>query len=251
MNKKNYKLLGIFVLLLVVVIGVSFYYFKFYKKNLEEQEYNSVSDSLFLRIKENPEYLVKENLLQIKSLSLMEFFRTKMLYHTYTNSSSPKQIFKEELEMDFPGERGKVLCEILEEYIDKEREKEKTLNDSDLDEYEKILKIEMLRIEFFGENLGALLFPPKDSEKIEKFYAYTSRYLKKHYKDLPRSKKNHISKARREIYSSEYERLYALEPTSRQFQLELKINERELSILNDYEKKQAIDTLKKNLGQTD
>ena len=68
---------------------------------------------------------------------------------------------------------------------------------------------------------------------------------------MPRSKKNHISKARREIYSSEYERLYALEPTSRQFQLELKINERELSILNDYEKKQAIDTLKKNLGQTD
>lgn len=252
MNKKNFKLFGIFFLLLALVFGAFYYYFKVYKQNFEEKSYYSNdSDSLFLRIKENPEYLVRENLLQVKSFALLEFFRVRLLYYTYSDDTSPEQKLEEELERDFPGERGRVLSEILSVYLKYEKEKEKTQKDSELDNYEKILKIEMLRVEFFGESLSRLLFPKKDSETIEKFYAYTDRYLKKHYTDMPRSKKNHIQKARREIYSSEYERLYSLEPTRRQFELELKINERELSILNEYEKKQAIANLKEKLGQGD
>jgi hypothetical protein len=107
----------------------------------------------------------------------------------------------------------------------------------------------MLRFEVFGEKLDPLLYPKKDSETIERFYAYTERYLKKHYTDMPRSKKNHLIKARREIYGSDYERLFAIEPERLQFDLELKINERELSILNEYEKKQAIAELKEKIGK--
>ncbi len=249
MNKKNYKLIGILLVLVAFIIGALFYYFKIYKKNLEEPDYYGSSDSLFQRLKENPSYLVEENLLQINSVSLIEYFRTRMLFHTYTNPSSPKQNFQSELERDFPGERGQVLIELLDAYLRFDKQKQDIIKDSDLDSYEKILKIEMLRIELFGENLDPLLYPKKDSETIERFYEYAERYLKKHYTDMPRSKKNHLYRARREIYGSEYERLYAQEPVRLQFDLELKINERELSILNEYEKKQAIAELKEKLGR--
>jgi hypothetical protein len=58
-------------------------------------------------------------------------------------------------------------------------------------------------------------------------------------------------KARHEIYGSDYERLYSLEPERLQFDLELKINERELSILNEYEKKQAIAELKEKMTRAE
>ena len=251
MEKKKYTQIGIFILLMALILGALFYYFKVYKKTFEEPDYNSAPSSYFQRLKENPSYLIEENLLQIKSLSMVEYFRTRMLYHTYTNSSSPKQNFQAEIERDFPGERGQVLMELLDAYLQFEKQKEKVLNDSDLDSYEKILKVEMLRIELFGENLDSLLYPKKDSETIERFYAYTNRYLKKHYTDMPRSKKIHLMKARHEIYGSDYERLYSLEPERLQFDLELKINERELSILNEYEKKQAIAELKEKMTRAE
>jgi len=45
--------------------------------------------------------------------------------------------------------------------------------------------------------------------------------------------------------------LYSLEPERLQFDLELKINERELSILNEYEKKQAIAELKEKMSRAE
>jgi hypothetical protein len=251
MDKKNYKLFGTLLVLVSLTAGALLYYFKVYKKNLEEPDYYSAPDSIFQRLKENPSYLVEENLLQINSLALVEYFRTRMLYYSYTNPGASKENFKEELERDFPGERGRALVELLDAYLRFEKQKEKVLALSDLDSYEKILKIEMLRIELFGENLDLLLYPKKDSETIERFYAYTERYLKKHYTDMPRSKKNHLNKARREIYGEDYERLFALESARLQFNLELKINERELSILNEYEKKQAIAALREKMGKDD
>ena len=251
MNKKNYKLFGLFFLLVALLIGALFYYFKIYKKNLEDPDYHTISDSLFLQLKDNPDYLLRENLLEIKSLSLLEYFRTRMLFHTYTNSGSPKKYFQKELELDFPGERSRVLIEILEVYLKFEKEKQKENEDKDLDDYEKILKIEMVRFELFGEKLESLLFPSKDFETIEKFYAYTNRYLKKHYTDMPRSKKNHLLKARKEIYGTDYERLFAQEPFQRIFELELKINERELGIMNEFEKNQTISSLREKLLKTE
>ena len=249
MDKKHYKLIAILLVIIAVLAGALFYYFKVYKKTFEGPDYYGTSDSLFQRLRENPSYLEEENLLQINSLNLVEFFRTRMLYHTYTTPNASKQNFQAELERDFPGERGQVLIELLDAYLRFEKQKQEVLKSDDLDSYEKILKIEMLRFEVFGEKLDPLLYPKKDSETIERFYAYTERYLKKHYTDMPRSKKNHLIKARREIYGSDYERLFAMEPERLQFDLELKINERELSILNEYEKKQAIAELKEKIGK--
>ena len=251
MDKKNYKLIGLFCVLVAIVAGAFFYYFKIYKKNLEEPDYHPVSDSLFLQLKDNPDYLVKENLIQINSLPLLEFFRTRMLFHTYTNPGSPRKNFIQELERDFPGERSKVLVEILDMYLRFEKEKQKVAGDKDLDDYEKILKVDMLRFELFGEKLVDILFTGRDFETVEKFYAYSNRYLKKHYPDMPRSKKNHLIKARKEIYGEDYERLFALESFRRQFELELKINERELGIMNEFEKQQAIEDLKVKMKNTE
>lgn len=242
---KKYKYLIVIISILLVISVGFIYYFKVYKKSFEEPVYSDVPESIFLRLQENPDYLIQEKLLSIQSLDLLEYFRTRMLYHSYTDSISPEKNFKEELEKDFPGERGRVLIEIFEVYLRFQKEKNKVYKDEELDGYEKFLKIEMLRVEIFGENLAKLLFPKKDSEKINKFYAYTERYLKKHYTDMPRSKKNHISKARIEIYGDDFDRLYSAESPQRQFELELKINERELSILNEYEKKQAIAEIRK------
>lgn len=249
MGKKHYKQFAIALILLAITAGALFYYFKIYKKNLEAPDYSNVSDSLFQRIKENPDYLVAENLLEIKSMSLIEYLRTRMLYYQYTEPENPKKSFQIELEMDFPGERGRALIEILEVYLKLEKGKEKIEKEETLDSYEKILKIELLKAELFGEKLMILLFPKKDSESIERFYAYSDRYLKKHYTDLPRSKKIHLGKARREIYGEDFDRLFASESNRRRFELELKINERELSILNEYEKKQAIAELKEKMNQ--
>ncbi len=233
----------------MVTAGGLYYYFKVYKKNLEAPDYINMSDSLFQRIKENPDYLIAENLLEIKSMPLLEYLRTRILFYRYSDPDNAKKRIQTELEMDFPGERGRALIEILEVYLKLEKGIEEIEKEDTLDSYEKILKIELLKAELFGEKLMVLLFPRKDSEAIERFYAYSERYLKKHYTDMPRSKKIHLGKARREIYGEEYDRIFAMEPMRRRFELELKINERELSILNEYEKKQAIEAIKEKLNQ--
>lgn len=235
------------VLLTIILVSFGVYYFYFSKK-IENTVRIEDSEDIIRKLNENPDYLIQENLLAIKGYSLIEFLRQRYLYHKYEDpGKDPESSASEELIADFPGERGRVLVGILKTYIKFEREKDLLYKNTELDRYQKINKTEELRKEKFGIGLEKLLFPVKDSDIIDKFYAYTERYLKKHYTDIPRYKRIHLEKARREIYGDNFDRLFDKEPISSRIDLEMRIMERELGILNEKEKETAISEIRERV----
>ena len=75
------------------------------------------------------------------------------------------------------------------------------------------------------------------------------RYLKKNADKDSKTKSNHIQKARQEIYGDNYKKLYTYEPFSQQLKLEIKIHEREMSIMDEKEKTVLINDLKQRLRE--
>lgn len=229
-----------FLVLVLIILGILGFYFLFYKNSISKNE----KELSFIKLKEDPEYLERENLVKINGEYLLEYFRQRLIFHNYSTKKKGKSGFILELEKDFPGERSRVLVSILEKFLEFEEKKKEINIDKKLDSFEKIEKINLTQIEIFGEKLSIILFPKKDSEKIEKFYEYADRYLKKHFFDLTRKKEIHLEKAKKEIYGEDFGKLISLEPAKKKLELDIQIHERELSILNDEEKKIAIENLK-------
>jgi hypothetical protein len=230
-------------ILLLISIGSILFYYLFFRKITENQQ----GKEIFEALKNNPEYLERENLLRIKDLPVLEYFRQRKIYYAYNTNS--KETFQDELERDFPSDKAKILIQIFKVYEEFENGKEKILKNKELDSYSQLNYIYKLKVNLFGEDLSNLLFPKQNSEKVEEFFYYADRYLKKHFKDLPRNKKIHLDKARKEIYGEDFDTLYSLESPLKKLELEIKIHERELSILNPEERKLAIQDLKEKLYQ--
>lgn len=241
--QNNYPILIFFVILLLS-LGLGYYFF-FYEKKIESVELSPKANFLE-KLSYNPGYLHAENLDTIKGMSTMEYLRTRMLYHKF-NSKNPEIATLEELERDFPGERGRLLMNLLLALNLWEKELAEIKEDPNLDEYQKYLRGFQKRREIFGDTLDPMLFPPRDSEIIETFFLYSQRYLRKHHTDTPRSKRAHLEKAKQEIYGDRFDDLKSKEPFEKKLELELKILEREMSILTEEERIQKIAKLKKDL----
>lgn len=65
--------------------------------------------------------------------------------------------------------------------------------------------------------------------------------------DDPISKRDHLTKAKKEIYGEFYEDLQVREPIHARLELELGIIEREMSILTEPERKAKIDSIREKL----
>ncbi len=235
------KRIYLFILILCLILaGLLGFYFLFFKNIIQK----NANLAVFEKLKTDTEYLERENLVKINEEYLLEYFRQRLIFHNYSYEKKEKNGFINELEAEFPGERARVLISLLDKYLEFDEKKKEISNDKNFDSYEKIEKINLLKVEIFGQKLTEILFPKKDSEKIEKFYEYADRYLKKHFFDFTRKKEIHLEKAKKEIYADDYEKLLSIEPAKKKLELDIKIHERELSILNDEEKKIAIEVLR-------
>ncbi|MCB1179110.1 MAG: hypothetical protein KDK36_16105 [Leptospiraceae bacterium] len=241
---KNYYSVILFLLILILGLGLTYYFF-FYKDEPYKKEYDPKATYLE-KLSLKPDYLREENIERIKGLSTMEYLRTRMLFHKF-NSSNPENDAMEELERDFPGEKGRLLMNLLLALNLFEKEKKIIEGDENLDSYQKYVRILKKRKEIFGKNLEPTLFPVQESDLIQSFFLYSDRYLKRHPTDTIRSKKTHLEKARMEIYDTEYENLKSKEPFEKILELELKIQEREMSILSEEERRRKIDSIKREL----
>lgn len=234
--------LFLFFLFLMIALGVGYYYFFLYQTN----DYADLSPNASIKEKlnYNPNYLQEENLLIIKGQSTIEYLRTRLLYHKYESKGDPVKNLLEELSRDFNGERAQVLSDILKNYVKYIEEKDKLESDKSISDYKKIAINKEKRIELFGEQIEALLFPEKPEDKLETFYLYSKFYLKNHFEDDPLSKRDHLTKARKEIYGEDYRDLILKEPIPQQIEIELGIQEREMSILTEAERKMKIESIR-------
>ncbi len=235
----------LFFFILLIGIGSLYYYLNYYKKD----SYASFdpSASITEKLNYNVTYLEEENLLNIKGLSTIEYIRTRLLYHRYETKGDPTKSLVEELEREFNGEKAKVLIDILNNYQKYEKDKLQIDEDKNLSEYKKSLKYKELRVSIFGEELESILFPEKKDDLVDKFFLYSKHYLKNHYEDDPISKRDHLLKAKKEIYGDLYEDLILSEPIPEKIELELGIQEREMSILTEKERKIKIEKIREKI----
>ena len=240
-SRSGLYVFGIFFLL-VLLMGVGYYYF-IYSSKPNYSDYNP-NASITEKLNYNPAFLEQENLLIIKEQSTIEYLRTRLLYHKYESKGNPENNLIEELKQDFNGEKAQVLIDILKNYNKYLDLKKKIDEDLSLSEYKRLPKYRDLRVEIFGEVLESILFPEKPEDRIEKFFLYSKYYLKNHYEDDPISKKDHLGKARKEIYGDMYEDLVLKEPFPQRLELELGILEREMSILTEEERKIKIESIR-------
>ena len=240
-SRSGLYVFGIFFLL-VLLMGVGYYYF-IYSSKPNYSDYNP-NASITEKLNYNPAFLEQENLLIIKEQSTIEYLRTRLLYHKYESKGNPENNLIEELKQDFNGEKAQVLIDILKNYNKYLDLKKKIDEDLSLSEYKRLPKYRDLRVEIFGEVLESMLFPEKPEDRIEKFFLYSKYYLKNHYEDDPISKKDHLGKARKEIYGDMYEDLVLKEPFPQRLELELGILEREMSILTEEERKIKIESIR-------
>jgi hypothetical protein len=245
--KKDYQGLYLFLafLLLLGILGVSYYFYA--NRNASDYSTFNPNASIIEKLNYNPSYLEEEKLLIIKGQSTIEYLRTRLLYYKYETNDNPTKALEVELQRDFNGERAQVLVDILKNLNTFEDEKQKIDLDSELSQYKKYIKTNALRVEIFGEELESVLFPKKPEDRIEAFFLYSKQYLKNHLEDDPISKRDHLTKAKKEIYGDFYEDLQVREPIHARLELELGIIEREMSILSEPERKAKINSIRDKL----
>ncbi|MCP5498181.1 MAG: hypothetical protein H7A23_26805 [Leptospiraceae bacterium] len=245
-NRKIIALVFIIIAIGIIVIA-SMKYYPLIKNDLFFSK--NTNNKTIQKLTVNPDYVIQENLLSLKSVATVEYFRQRMLYHKQVHPENPERWCIKELQKDFHGEKGKILSEMLivyNSYMETIRKLEKN---PDFDEYEKLEKTQEIRKIYFGEVITTLLFPIGDYDTIEKFFSYADRYLKKNYSKDSESKRIHLEKARKEIYGADYSKLSHMEPLSRVYDLEIKILDREISNLSPEEKKEKLQGIKRKLKQ--
>jgi hypothetical protein len=245
--KKDYQGLYMFLafLLLLGFLGIGYYFYT--NRNASDYSTFNPNASITEKLNYNPNYLEEEKLLIIKGLSTIEYLRTRLLYYKYETDENPTKSLQEELQRDFNGERAQVLVDILKNLTKFEDEKQKIDVNSELSQYKKYIKSKAVRVEIFGEELEPVLFPEKPEERMEAFFLYSKQYLKNHLEDDPISKRDHLTKAKKEIYGEFFEDLQVREPIPAKLELELGIIEREMSILSEPERKAKIDSIRDKL----
>lgn len=246
-NKRQIIAMSVIFIALVVLSLAIYKYYPLVKNDLVFSK--NTNNKTIKKLTVNPEYIIQENLLSLKSTNTIEYFRQRMLYHKYVHPDNPEKWCKQELQKDFHGEKGRVLSEMLIVYNSYMETIQRLSNNPDLDEYEKLQKKEEIQKIYFGETLSRLLFPTSEYDTIEKFFSYANRYLDNHYNVDIDVKRNHLEKARREMYGDEYSRLHYMEPLHKVYQLEVKILEREMSVLSPEDKKLKLKEIKRKLKQ--
>lgn len=247
LNKK--VLLIAFVILALLLAGVSLYFWKFRKSggtNTPQPIGYSQSETM-RKLNSNSAYLESEDLKLIRPDELVEYFRQGIISFKY--SADPKREFGLEIEKKIPGEAGRVIREIFLAYCEYDSYLSDLNKNESLDDYEKWNEKIKSRDIFFGRELREKLFPKRDSETIEKYFLYTKRYLKKHESDDFRSKKIHLEKAKAEIYGLDYHRLLQLEPVERQFELELNLRKKQIEIMSEKEKEVIKKEILESIGK--
>jgi hypothetical protein len=215
------------------ILGTLLYFFM---REEPEPRYGAKKEPLLKQLDIQPQFLEKEGLLEIKSTPVLEYIRQRLLYHSQKLSNDPMEATKQEFLQDFPGEKGRVLSGLLFIYEDYKKKLDTIQNDNQLDSYQKLMEVRSIREKVWGKNLTKVFFPESDYEIIERFYAYSDRYLKKHYDDDTISKRVHLEKAKLEIYGDRFQELVMREPYRLQYDFELKIMEREMSIMDENER---------------
>ncbi len=235
----------LFLMLFLGVLALGIYFYT--KKNIPDYSTFDPNATTLEKLNYNPKYLEEENLLRIKGQSTIDYLQTRLLYYKYETSENPNKGLQEELMRDFNGERALVLSDILKTWNLYLEEKKKLDTDVELSDYKKWIQSKALRVKIFGEELEPYLFPEKPEDRIETYFLYAKQYLKNHREDDPLSKKDHLLKAKKEIYGDLYEDLVRMEPIPSKLELELGLIEREMSILNEQERKVKINSLREKL----
>lgn len=244
-NWKNYIPHISFFILLIAALFLGYRYFfegRFQGKPDYAEDYSKKAslDNL-------PEYLRLENLETIEGMKTIEYLRVLMIKYYPMGKKEAEKKAKQELELKFPGERSRVLIRLLELFVEWEQAINEIRDNEDLDGYQKKLTSLQKRKEIFGEIADNYLFPDKDYEKMELFFLYTKRYVKKHREDEVTEIRDHLEKAKLEIYGDDFDRLKELEPFEKKYELELLIHERELGILNLEERRLRLLSIKRKL----
>ena len=233
-NKLRDRWISILTLLLSLgLLGTLLYFFV---KEDPDNRYAAKQEPLVRQLDIQPQFLEQEGLLEIKSTPTLEYIRQRLLYHSQKFSNNPVEATRQEFLQDFPGEKGRVLSGLLFIYEDYRKKLDTIQNDDQLDPYQKLMEVRTIREKVWGQSLSKLFFPESDYEIIERFYAYSDRYLQKHYDDDTISKRVHLEKAKLEIYNDRFQELVIKEPYRLQYDLELKIMEREMSIMDETER---------------
>jgi len=245
-NWKKYILYFLFLITIFIGLYLGYRYFSYKKISENSKELNEFYKPDYNKI---PEYFRVENLQTIDGMRPIEYLRVILVkYYPYGKKEAEKKA-KEELELRFRGEKAMALIYLLNLLLEWEKSTEEIQQNTELDSYQKKVFSLKRRKEIFGEELENYLFPNQDYEKIETYFLYTKRYIKKHREDEISEIRDHLQKAKLEIYGKDYERLKELEPFEKKYELELLLQERELEILNLEERKFRLAKIKSKLLQ--
>lgn len=244
LSKKNLKSIFPYVFISLLLLGSLYFAYLYFFKDKPKGKTDYIFDFKVRPQANIPEYLKLEKLEFINGMPVREYIQSLFVKFYPLPRKEAQNLAKQEIENKFFGERALVLVTLLELYSQWLEEIEKLESDENLDGYtRKKLSLEK-RKEIFGNELENYLFPNSDPDKIELFFLYTKRYIKKHREDEISELRDHLYKAKQEIYGEDYERLIELEPLEKQFELELLIQEREMSILNEEERKLRIQKIR-------
>lgn len=235
---------------MVLLLGILFFAYLYFLRDKPKEKPEYTTDYTLRSISNIPEYLQLEKLEFIDGMPVSEYIQSLFIKFYPKTKSEAFVLAKEEIERRFFSEKALVLVTLLELYNNYFHEVEKINNNENLDGYtRKKLSLEKRR-EIFGVELENYLFPNREIEKIELFFLYTRRYVNKHREDEPSEIRDHLLKAKQEIYGEDYEKLVPLEPFDKRFELELLIQERDMSILNDEERRIRIQQIKKEVSNS-
>ncbi len=236
------SVLGCAILLLAV-----FFHHRFRKsENLEKQP--EIKDTVLTRLNTNTEFITESGLQEVNSKPLEIFLRDTLLHYRGLSKDNYLNLAERDLKIDFPGEKGDALFSLISAYDRLLKELSDLEKNQYLDRFQKKQKEFELKKLIFGENISSLLFPENESDKIDLFYRYSERYLKNHSEDQEKDNRDHLFLARKEIYGKNYRELMAKESYSMKLDIELRLNEREMSIMNESERKERIAKIKKRLN---
>lgn len=244
-SKKKVILWTLLIILLFSGVAV---YFLLYRDNgilVSEDKKKNIIQKLIA----NPQYITNENLFFPDGKPMIEYLRQKLVFHKYSSGGGYIATCRDDLRKSFPGEKGRVIVQIFELYLDYREEKMAIEASEEKDAYEKIIALEALPEKIFSKPLAEQLFPVNDYDLIHKFFRYAEHYLKNNYEQNTAGKRDHIEKSRRQIYGKQYRRLKAKEPLDEIYQLELKILQREMSLLSDVQKEEKRENIYRRIYQ--
>lgn len=246
--KKNFKTLFPYFFVLALLIAILFFAYNYFLKDKPHGKSEYATNYTLRPISNIPEYLKLEKLEFIDRMPVSEYIQSLFVKFYPKTKEEALPLAKEEIQKRFFSEKALVLTTLLELYAKYFQEIENLNKQEDLDSYtKKKLSLEK-RKEIFGTELENYLFPNRDFEKVELFFLYTKRYVKRHREDEPSEIRDHLLKAKQEIYGEDYERLTSMEPFEKRLELELLIQEREISILNEEERRLRIQKIKKEVS---